>query len=261
MCRLAGYLGTPLALSAVLTESSHCLRRQGHAPRELPAGMLGADGYGFAWRSAHGDEPARYRQTLPIWADANLDTLAPHITPEGFVASTRTAEDAMPVSITNTPPFCFASLMAVHNGSISGFHEGFVDALRSRLEPGTRGKILGNTDSEYIIGWLADTRGADLGSRTRALLLGLRTMVLQHQTSAQLNLIALEGNQLVGARYAVNQPAPSLYFTRRGRRAALIASEPLSEDETWTRVPERGLVVVTRHPGGDVNVEQSSIDP
>ena len=130
MCRVVGYLGAPTPIATVVTDPPHSLRAQARAPRELPPGMLGSDGYGIAWYSGVQRAPARYRQTLPIWTDPNLDTLVPHVMSSCFVGSTRTAAQAMPVSLTNTPPFCFGDAMFVHNGSVDDFHAKLIEPLR-----------------------------------------------------------------------------------------------------------------------------------
>lgn len=247
MCRIAGYLGAPTSIATVVSETPHSLRKQAREPRELPPGMLGSDGYGIAWHSGLRDAPARYRQTLPIWTDPNLDTLAPHLEAACFVASTRTADRAMPVSLTNTPPFCFGSVMFVHNGSIPDFHAKLIEPLREPLRVETRRAILGNTDSEYLAGCLADAAGATLAQRVGSMLRTVSEVVKRAGSrEAQLNLIAAEANELVAVRYAIGTHAPSLYVATRARRAVVVASEALCEDEPWTRVSEGSLLRVVR---------------
>ncbi|MDB4974044.1 MAG: ergothioneine biosynthesis protein EgtC [Myxococcaceae bacterium] len=258
MCRIAGFLGFPCSLTAVLTEPTRSLRQQGRAPRELPEGMLGSDGYGFAWLTEHGGQAARYRQTLPIWSDSNLDTLAPFLEARCFVAATRTAQDNMPVAITNTPPFCFGRTMLVHNGSIGRFHTSVLEALRARLGAETRSAVQGNTDSEYLAALLADTAGEDLEARVRGMLRFVRERVTEAGTEAQLNVIAADGAELVAAREAIDEPAPSLYYLLREGVGAFVASEPLTEDETWTRVPD-GQLLRASYADGRVVIRHSTI--
>ncbi len=57
MCRIAAYLGEPIALGKFLIEPPHSLQVQGWAPRELKYARLNADGYGFAWYADDG-QPA-----------------------------------------------------------------------------------------------------------------------------------------------------------------------------------------------------------
>lgn len=210
--------------------------------------MLGSDGYGIAWHSG-AESPARYRQTLPIWTDPNLDTLAPHLFASSFVASTRTAEHAMPVAITNTPPFCFGRTMFVHNGSIPDFHEKLIEALREHLRVETRRAVLGNTDSEYLAACLSDAPGESLVERVRNMLCTVTDAIRSARTHAQLNLIAAEADELVAVRLAVQTDAPSLYVARRNHEGVVVASEALCEDEPWTRVSEGTLLRAVRSEG------------
>lgn len=258
MCRIAGFLGSPTALAAVLSEPSHALRTQAREPRELPPGMLGSDGYGFAWLDEQSGKPARYRQTLPIWSDPNLDTLAPHIRARCFVAATRTAEDNMPVSLTNTPPFVAERTMVVHNGSITNFYAEVSERLRARLDEPRRRAVQGNTDSEYLAAVLFQLRGETLEARVREALREVSVYVREADTCAQLNLVASDGEQLVATRYAVGQSAPSLYCAQT-ERGVFIASEPLCEEQTWTRVPEGSLVCARPQADGNVTWSRSPI--
>lgn len=218
--------------------------------------MLGADGYGFAWLADGSSEAACYRSVVAIWSDPNLDALAPHVRSGCFVASTRTAEQSMPLAFTNTPPFCSGRTMLVHNGTSERFHEGMVEDMRASLAPETRRRIRGNTDSEYLAGLLADAEGETLEARVRAMLAQAAGSVRRAGTKAQLNVIAGDGRQLVAARYAVSKPAPSLYFSMREGVGLFVASEPLSESDMWTRMSEGTLVVASCGSAGAVQLTQ-----
>jgi gamma-glutamyl hercynylcysteine S-oxide hydrolase len=256
MCRIAGFIGPDAPLSTLVSAPPHSLRKQAHSPRELTPGMIGSDGYGIAWL-ANDDRIARYRQILPIWADANLQEMAPHIRSRCFVASTRTATDDMPVSLTNTPPFCAGDIMLVHNGSISEFHTKVAQSLwLERSEPGRR-RIQGNSDTEYITAMLADTPHGPLDVRVRSVLRRLTEHVKTAGTKAALNLIAADAERLVAVRYAVADENPSLYYAREERSGSWFASEPL-DDRTWTRLPTNTLICVTREHG---TLEAASLDP
>ena len=221
--------------------------------------MLGADGYGFAWLPDASSEAARYRSVMAIWSDPNLDALAPHVRAGCFVASTRTAQQNMPVSFTNTPPFCSGRTMFVHNGTSERFHERLSEDMRAALAPVTRRRIMGNTDSEYLAALLADARGETLEARVRAMLRIAAGLVRRAETEAQLNVIAGDGRQLVAARLGVNKAAPSLYYCVRESTGAYVASEPLSESDAWTRMPESALVVATRGRGDSVQLTQHAL--
>jgi len=246
MCRIAGYLGRPIALEDVLTKPPHALRAQGLAPRELPPGMIGSDGYGVAWFAEGVREPARYRQTLPIWVDDNLDTLAPHVRSSCIVASTRTATPDMPVAITNTPPFLAGRIALAHNGSIARFHERVVESLRAALSPGARAALRGNSDTEYLAALLGEQPHETLAARVRAMLAFVGERVAEARTEAALNVIASDGDELVAVRHARGADAPTLYMAVRAPGDVLVASEPMNDDDEWTRLAEGTLLAARR---------------
>ncbi|MEJ2094057.1 MAG: class II glutamine amidotransferase, partial [Gammaproteobacteria bacterium] len=53
------------------------LIKQSWAPKEMAEAVLNADGFGFGWYSDIND-PMIYLNTLPIWSDINLESLAGH---------------------------------------------------------------------------------------------------------------------------------------------------------------------------------------
>ena len=100
--------------------------------------------------------------------------------------------------------------------------------------------------------------GPALAARTRALLEQVRALAEELGVSAQLNLIAADGRELVAARYAIGQDAPSLHWARRADGSVVIASEAMEEGSAWTsfepgtllRARLGGEPEVTRIPGG-----------
>ena len=246
MCRIAGYLGAPTTLDALLSAPPHSLRSQGHSPRELPPGKIGSDGYGVAWYTSPPREPARYRQTLPIWVDDNLETLAPHVSSHCFVAGTRTATPEMPVAITNTPPFLAGRTALVHNGSIDLFHERVVEPMRAMFSAATRVALRGNSDSEYLAALLGEIEGPSLEARVKTLLERVGQLVRETRTEAQLNLIVIDGHQLVAVRHALGADAPTLYSTTRTDGSVVVSSEPMSAQEDWTRFASDTMLTVQR---------------
>ena len=134
--------------------------------------MVGSDGFGVGWFVDGRVDPARYRNTMPVWVDENVATMGTHITASCFVASSRTATREMPVALTNTAPFVARDTLLVHNGSVDDFHRGPMDRFRAELQLETRARIFGNSDSEHLAAFLAETDHArDLAGRMRALLL------------------------------------------------------------------------------------------
>jgi gamma-glutamyl hercynylcysteine S-oxide hydrolase len=233
-------LGPPLALAQLLKARKHSLCEQARAPRELPPGVIGADGHGVSWWAPEEPNPARYRHTLPIWSDHNVAEAFPHVRSHAIVASTRTATETMPVSLTNTPPFVHETFALVHNGSIEDFHHGVSDRVRDALSTTERRCIAGNTDTEYVAALLAsDTSSDPLEARVRRVIARVRD--LAGAASVQLNLIVTDGDALVATRVAYGTHAPSLYLAEQDG-GTWLASEAFDDGGPW-RALEPGHVV------------------
>jgi glutamine amidotransferase len=244
MCRIAGYLGQIVALDALLVRPARSLSVQARCPKEMPPGMIGSDGFGFGWFGAESQAPARYRSTLPIWVDENVDTMSPHLRSTCIVASSRTASRQMPVSMTNTPPFDAGGVLLVHNGAIHDFHDKVLESLRARLSIETRSHIFGNTDSEYLAALLHERTG-DLAARVRETCAIAADAIRDAKVRGQLNLIVANGDELVATRYAVDDDAPSLWM-RATADSFTVASEAMEENDGWTEVAPSTMITVRR---------------
>jgi glutamine amidotransferase len=258
MCRIAGYLGKLLPLSELLSSPPHSLRDQAKMPRELPAGMIGSDGFGVGWFAAGQPLPARYRSLLPIWVDENIDTFAAHISASAIVASSRTASRRMPIAISNTPPFTAGASLLAHNGEIAEFQGPPLERMRSELSEHARADILGNTDTEYLAAILRDRTEAVLMERVRETLRITRRCVEAARTSAQLNLIVVTADEMVVVRHAIGAAAPSLYV-RAAPSGLIAASEPMDGAAGWQAL-DSGDVVVAARSRNAATVEWSRID-
>jgi glutamine amidotransferase len=253
MCRMAGYFGPTAPLSVLLTDPPHSISKQAWAPTHLRDCSVNADGTGVVWWQEGDDEPLRYVTPSPPWADANLEHLAGRLRGRVQLAAVRAATAGMPFGPGAVAPFTIGRLAVSHNGRIRNFRGALGRALLDRLPddlwPGA-GTV---TDSVVI----ALTIAAELRERPADGLAGAVTVAVQTVgracrdagTSATLALLASDGERLVGARAAVDDPAPSMFALERGgawRGAALIASEPLDGDPAWTEVPEGHVVEITR---------------
>jgi ergothioneine biosynthesis protein EgtC len=248
MCRLLAYLGPTIALDKLVSEPEHSLVVQSYAPREMTAGTLNADGFGFAWYDAGRQAaPFVYRNVLPIWNDANLPSLAGYVTAPCILANVRSATPGQALDFSNTQPFVFDRISVIHNG----FVEKFAGAVRRRLRDGfedeTHDAIRGTTDSEHLFGWLIQhVQGAP--SLAEGLDRALASLAA-HMPDARmtLNFILSDGRSLAASRHAQGGPPPTLYVLDRHARfpdAVLIASEPLFDDAAWRAVPPGHLVTI-----------------
>lgn len=250
MCRIAAYLGPPIALKQFLVDPEHSLVHQSWAPEELRYARLNADGFGFAWMGT-GNRPANYINTLPIWSDVNLPQLAGNLVSDLWIGSVRSATEGSEISFANTQPFCSPELIFTHNGFIREFQAKYRKQLTDLLHADVNAAIRGNTDSEYLFAVLQQILENDPDLSIEAALIELaRKMDSTVNGSATLlNFIVSEGRRIYALRHAVNEPCPSLYYTTDNDGfpgGQLIASERLDKSGFWQPVPEHHLLVIDR---------------
>ncbi len=248
MCRIAAYLGEPIALNRFLIEPAHSLQVQGWAPRELKYARFNADGYGFAWYGAD-EQAAVYVNPTPIWTDPNLPHLARTLVSDLWIASVRSATEGNPVNHANTQPFADAKFLFDHNGLIDDFHSRVRPRLVADLDPIYLPSIRGNTESEYLFAALRQILNddpelpmehalADLMQRTERWLNGCRAL---------LTIVVSDGERLYAVRHALGDDCPTLYYTADDQNfpnAQLMASEPVTNTGLWQTVPEHHILIL-----------------
>jgi len=273
MCRFALYLGAEIPVSSLITEPANSIIHQSfhsHARSE----PLNADGFGIAWYpDTTLENPALFKSTTPAWSNRNLREIARVTRTRCLLAHVRAATAGLPVIELNCHPFASGRLTFMHNGDLGGFQR-LRRRLLASLSDEAFASIAGSTDSEHIFAMLLDRLQEldDDDDPTERLAHALEATIrsveaLRQQTAperpALLNLVACDGERAVVSRYASDGvPANSLYFNTghtymcdRGLchmrhedaapSAAIVASEPLDEDERWTRVQPGHMVLVT----------------
>lgn len=251
MCRLLGYLGSPIILDHLLSKPEHSLIVQSYQPREMTAGLLNADGFGIGWYHAQREtNPFTYKNTLPIWSDINLPNLSRYIESGCVVANVRSATPGQAVDLSNCHPFGYERLLFTHNGFIQNFRHSLYREIRDRLQDTTYQTIGGSTDSEHIFALLIDLWQANPdGSLEQALhntLITLAQLAQSYQVSFSANIIVSDGHHIVASRFAHNTATPSLYWLRDDPsfpNSVIIASEPLFTGN-WIACPERSIITV-----------------
>lgn len=248
MCRIAAYLGEPIALGKLLLEPPHSLQVQSWAPRELKYAKINADGYGFAW---YGDDnrPAVYVNPAAIWTDPNLPHLAHTLVSDLWVASIRSATAGIPVNHANTQPFADDELLFDHNGLVDDFHTGLLPAILAELDPRYLASIRGNTESEYLFAVLRQILANDPDLSMEAALAELMQRLEDWADGSRclLNIVVSDGERLYAARHALGDDCPSLYYTADDEmfpNGQLIASEPLTASTFWQTVPEHQILIL-----------------
>jgi glutamine amidotransferase len=258
MCRLLGYLGTPVQLDRLLYKPDHSLIVQSYQPREMTAGLLNADGFGVGWYHSQKDtEPFTYKNTLPIWNDVNLPSLSRYIESGCVLACVRSATPGLSVDLSNCQPFQQNLILAVHNGFVENFRQTLYRPMRDRLSDSLYHSIQGNTDSEHLFAlWLHEWQSNPGISLEQALHHTLRVtsdLVQIFNVALSANLILSNGDRLIACRFAQGTSVPSLYWLRDDPflpEAVAIASEPLFPGN-WIACPENSILTV----GEDLDVQ------
>src|SRR4028118_154519 len=115
MCRLLGYLGSPILLDYLLDKPEHSLIVQSYQPREMTSGVVNADGFGIGWYHSQRDtDPFTYKSLLPIWNDVNLPNLSRYIESGCVIANIRSATSGQGVDLNNSHPFRNGRILFTH---------------------------------------------------------------------------------------------------------------------------------------------------
>ncbi len=238
MCRHVGYLGAARSLSSIVAgDSSTSLYRQSYEPKLQRHGTVNADGWGVGWFVDDGrDGPARHRTASPIWADAFVTDVAPHIRSGSVVAAVRSATPPAPIEATGAAPFTDGCILFSHNGAVDDFAHHVGPILRRTLAPEIEGAIVGAADSEVLFACVrqASRSGSDLADAVAHTVHAVLAM-----TPARLNLLVGDADRLIATALG------DTLFTRRSEDGAWLASEPVDEDPGWAPVPDGSLVTVT----------------
>lgn len=246
MCRLAGFVGDPRPLSALLFDPPHSLDRQAYAPNLLLDGHVNVDGTGVAWWPPGEPEPLRYITELPPWSDPNLATLAPRFEATTALAAVRSATQGMAHGPGAVQPFLTEGLAGVHNGVIGGFLDGLGRELAGRLPDDLFSNMGTMTDAKvlFLLAVARHREGADLARAIGAAIDETSKTVAARGETATLNLVLADRGRMVAVRHSVGTRANSL-FTGGGAGGHLLASEPLDNRLDWAEVPAGHLVELT----------------
>lgn len=254
MCRLLAYLGDDIHLSRLLLEPEHSLEKQAWQPRELREARLNADGFGFAWyNSQHGKlTPASYRNTIPIWNDANLLDLSQTLRFPLWMAYVRSATVGLGLSMHNTQPFIYQQWTFLHNGYIFDFKGKTQHQLINLLDDRFLHLVRGNTDSEYIFALLMQL--LDTLTPIDALRQCAETLrEITGDKRSLLNIVISNGEQVYALKHAINGLCPSLYYcntnSQFGIGNQLLVSERLDNDDSWQAIADHTLIELHRNTG------------
>jgi len=276
MCRFVVYLGPPVLLSSLTTEPVNSIIHQSFHSHER-AEPLNGDGFGLVWYVPEiRDEAALFRSVSPAWSNQNLRHLA-RMTRSGCIfVHVRAASPGMPVTQTNTHPFCWRNLAFMHNGELAGF-QAVKRPLLDRLSDTAFAMIEGTGDSEHLFALFLDRVFRQVGEAVDGLSVEVMAAALEGAVADALelareagvtapsffNLAVTDGRQVVACRFTDGPPegAQSLHVHRgklyvcergvgrhlepdHGDHAVIVASEALTDDPGWSVVEPNTLVLV-----------------
>lgn len=265
MCRLLGYLGSPIPLEKLIIEPDHALVVQSYKPKALEGALLNADGFGLGWydtaAARKNEQPYTYRNVLPIWNDVNLPELCRYVQAASMLAYIRSATPGQPVDFNNCQPFRFQNLLGVHNGFIDNFRQTLYRPLRDRICDTAYQNIQGTTDSEHIFGLLIhqlETQpGIDLAEAVDQTVSIISNMAQAQGTRAMIALMISTGTRIVAALHDTQGNPPSFYWLGNDSSypdSVVLASEPLNQ-ASWQPFPKDHLISVT----SDLTLEQHAL--
>ena len=265
MCRWLAYSGPSLLLEELLFKPENSLIRQSlSATRSIVP--TNGDGFGLGWYGGQ-TQPGIFRDTLPAWNDANLQSLAEQIQSGLFFAHVR-ASTGTSTSRENCHPFRFGRLLFMHNGRIGGY-----GSIRRELEQRIPTEFFqargGTTDSEAFF-LLACGNGLDRDVREalRRTVEQVLEVMAMSGTDEPLRMTAAvaDGDRVYALRYSSDGQSPTLFYGTGGEirvedrqvefsdgdEATLVLSEPLDTQlDDWIEVPEGHIVEAS---GGKVDV-------
>ena len=275
MCRLYGFHATaPTKVECTLVHAQNALLMQSRLDSR---GEVNADGWGIAYY--HDGEPEVERCDRAAFDDILFGATAERMFAKTVVAHIRKATIGS-VAFVNTHPFVHGRWTFAHNGTITAFRK-----IRSELESETAPELQkhrrGASDSEQAFYWIL-TRlaraGIDLGESAAQLdtlmkvvgdsvaHLAERNDKAGAERPGRLNFLLTNGETLVASRWN-----NTLHWVQRlgvhdceicgiphihreedaGYRAAVVASEPISE-ESWQEVPQAHIIGVDNSIGIEV---------
>ncbi|MEM9583798.1 MAG: class II glutamine amidotransferase [Pseudomonadota bacterium] len=243
MCRVAAWIGAPIALEDVVIAPPHSLLVQSQDASEAKLAVNG-DGFGIAWYRADGAGPGQYRDVLPAWSDGNLSSLCQMIVSPLFLAHVR-ASTVGETARVNCHPFRFRNWSFMHNGQIGGFLR-----IKRQLEALLPDELYhlrgGNTDSELLFLLLIHFGlQTDPNEAVRKVLTLLCELRQPDEPPHRITAVFSDGVSLYAFRYASDKKCPTLYERRAGT-GRLLASEPLDGDVgAWGAVAPGQLICLT----------------
>jgi len=242
MCRHLAYLGPPVTLRSVIADPPHGLYRQAWAPRYQGCGAINADGFGVGWYPDGEAEPARYRQSMPIWADESFLDVARLTSAGALLAAVRNATPGTSGGPAAVAPFRHRRWLFSHNGAVDGWPASTA-GLAAALPAVSLLELEARVDSALM--WALVLHRLRQGVGPAQALAGTADALQAAGVTGRFNFLLTDGREI-----AATAAGHSLYY-RRQPGAVTVASEPGDDAAGWIEVPRAALVTATTE---EVNV-------
>jgi glutamine amidotransferase len=236
MCRHLAYLGPPATLRSVIVDPPHGLYRQAWAPRYQGCGAINADGFGVGWYPDGEAEPARYRQSMPIWADESFPDIARLTSTGALLAAVRNATPGTSGGAAAVAPFRHGRWLFSHNGAVDGWPASTA-GLAAALPAVSLLELEARVDSALM--WALVLHRLRQGLRPAQALACTAEALQAAGVTGRLNFLLTDGREI-----AATAAGHSLYYRRRAG-AVTVASEPGDDEAGWTEIPRAALVTAT----------------
>lgn len=253
MCRHLAYLGPEQTLPELLFDKPHSLLHQTWAPSDMRGGgTVNVDGFGVGWYTPDEPEPVRYRRSIPMWTDESFASIARRASSTAVLAAVRSATIGMPVSEHACAPFAEGSWLFSHNGVILGWPHS-VAKLAERLPVVDLVTLDAPTDSALLWALLRDRLRA--GEPAEQAVAAVTLEIADAAPGSRLNLLLTNGTELVATTW---WHSLSVLYTPD---AVVVSSEPWDDDDRWSLVDDRSIVVATLDSSGAPTVRVRPLQP
>ena len=235
MCRHFAYIGQEATLKSLIIDPPYGLYRQSWSPRRQDHGTVNADGFGVGWFSGADPAPARYRRTVPIWADPSFADVARVTTTGAVLAAVRDATDGTARDEAAVAPFAQDGWLFSHNGVLKGWPDSpAVRRLAGTLPPTSLLSLEARVDTALL--WALVLRRLRGGVPPAGALSSVLAELEAAGAEGRFNFLLTDGTIICASAWG-----DSLWY-RAGTREIRVASEPCDDDPGWESVPDRHVL-------------------
>ena len=251
MCRHLAYLGVPVPLAELLFTPGNGLLTQSWTPRHQRYGTVNDDGFGVGWYAPGDPVPARYRRSIPIWADRSFADVARVTSSTAVLAAVRSATSGMSLEESAAAPYARGPWLFSHNGRIEGWPDA-VAGLAASLPASRLLALEAQADSALL--WALVQERLDAGDPAADALARVARDV-SAVAGGRLNFLLTDGTAIAATA------AGDTLFWRKGAGNVVVASEPFDDGPGWHEVPDNCVLTATAthvdvHPIHNLTKEQ-----